>query len=182
MSLNSKDLIVLKNWFDSRRLKLSDELLVKITIYNDLILLWSKRINLVSRRDLDKLIASHFLDSLGPINIIPSKGNLIDIGSGAGFPGIPISLLFVNLNVTLLESVHKRILFLKDAKERLGLGNLEIIEGRLEEFKAPKAYDVATLRALPGWKSYLNRIKEVLRPGGKIIYYKYRGVYEQIET
>lgn len=181
MSLNSKDLDALKAWFGSRNLPLDKGLLRKIEIYHDLILSWSKRINLVSKRDLGMIIENHFLDSLGPISLIPSEGELVDIGSGAGFPGVPLALVFPNLNVTLLESVHKRVLFLKEAKTRLGLENVRIIEGRLEDLIPSQPYDIATIRALPKWESYLNQIKKYLKPGGEIIYYKHRGVYERID-
>jgi 16S rRNA (guanine527-N7)-methyltransferase len=181
MALNNKDTNAIMAWFESRGLLLDPRLLQKITLYHDLIHFWSKRVNLVSKKDLGKIIESHFLDSLGPLNMLPSEGDLIDIGSGSGFPGIPLALILPRLEVTLLESVHKKVLFLREAKATLGLQNARIIEGRPEDLSPSEVYDVAVIRALPKWETYLSRIKKHLKPEGKIIYYRFRGAYEKID-
>jgi 16S rRNA (guanine527-N7)-methyltransferase len=153
------------------------ELITKIANYQDLIHSWAGRINLISKGDRASIIEDHILDSLGPLDLVPQTGSLIDIGTGAGMPGIPLAILRPMLQVTLLESVHKKILFLRAVKDRLELANVEILEGRLEELEFSQKYDIVTLRALPKWESYLETIRGIIKPGGKIIYYKQRGLY-----
>ncbi len=181
MPLSPVELKALYTWAATSKSHPDILFIKKIGGYKDLILSWSKRINLVSKNDLGKIIENHILDSLGPATLIPAHGDLIDIGSGAGFPGIPLALIFPTLSVTLLESIHKRILFLSAAKQELDLSNITIFEGRLENLSIEKKYDIATVRALPKWESHLPQIKKLLNPEGKVIYYKYRGVYEQID-
>jgi 16S rRNA (guanine527-N7)-methyltransferase len=177
MPLNNDQLNNLKTWFDKINLSIEPELLKKITDYHDLILAWSRRINLISKGDHAQIIENHILDSLGPIELIPRTGKLIDIGTGAGLPGIPISLVRPALRITLMESVHKKILFLRAAKNELGLENVNIAECRLEQFIPSEPFDIATMRALPRWESHLEKVMGMVRPGGKIIYYQKRGVY-----
>ncbi len=181
MPLTPDELQALNTWAETSKTHPKSLPIKKIDRYKDLILSWSKRINLVSKKDLGKIIENHIIDSLGPEALIPTQGDLIDIGSGAGFPGIPLALIFPELNVTLLESIHKRILFLKAVMAELELPNIRICEGRLEDLSTEKIYDIATVRALPKWESHLPQIKKLLKPEGKIVYYKYRGVYEQID-
>jgi 16S rRNA (guanine527-N7)-methyltransferase len=180
MPLNAIQIKMLKNWFDIRNLTLDRELQEKIIKYQEKILNWSSRINLVSKGDRATIIENHILDSLGPIEMIPRHGRMIDIGTGAGFPGIPIAMVRPRLHITLVESVHKKVLFLRSTRAELRLDNIEIIEGRVENLLVTEKYDVATMRALPRWESLIDDIKIMLRPGGKIIYYQRRGTYTTI--
>jgi 16S rRNA (guanine527-N7)-methyltransferase len=177
MPLSTSHLRTLKKWFDERNLSLDRDLVEKISSYQDLILAWSTRINLVSKGDHATIIENHILDSLGPLELIPKTGRLVDIGTGAGFPGIPIALVRPRLQVTLVESIHKKILFLRAAQAVLGLDNIKIIEGRAEKLSPSDKYDIATMRALPHWESHINTIRKMIRPDGKIIYYQKRGIY-----
>ncbi len=162
----------IERWFVDNGLIKPSEFTRRAETFHDLILEWSSRMNIVSKNDLDSLLERHILDSLTPIDCIPETGRLIDIGSGAGFPGIPIALIRPELNITLLESRHKKVLFLCEARKRLNLENVSIEEGRLEDFVPASLYDIATIRALPRWEKHLKRIKSLLRPDGHIIYYK----------
>jgi 16S rRNA (guanine527-N7)-methyltransferase len=181
MPLNAIEQKKLISWLEQKKIPPGEVIFDKISKYHDLILSWSKRINLVSKQDQGKLLENHILDSLGPIEMIPSTGNLIDIGSGAGLPGIPLAIVYPSLNVTLLESIHKKVLFLRVTIDQLGLDNIRIFEGRLEGLNEFEYYDIATIRALPKWESHLERIKSLIKPDGKIIYYEYRSVYNQIK-
>lgn len=162
----------IERWFVDNRLIKPLDFKRRTEIFHDLILEWSTRMNIVSKNDLDSLLERHILDSLTPIAFIPETGRLIDIGSGAGFPGIPIALIRPQIKITLLESRHKKVLFLREARNRLNLENVSIEEGRLEDFAPASLYDIATIRALPRWEKHLKRIKSFLRPDGHIIYYR----------
>ena len=171
---------MIRAWFEAAGLPVDVEILRKVGIFKGLILSWSKRINLLSGKDVGLIIKNHFLDSLGPINEIPHEGRFVDIGSGSGFPAIPLALLRPAAFLTLTESVHKKVLFLRQAQRELSLVNIEILEGRFENLALPRSFDMATVRALPRLMILMPRIHEVVKPGGKIIYYEKRGHYRLI--
>lgn len=114
---------------------------------------WNEEINLTAIRTEDEIILKHFVDSLTLLPFIPeSTKKLADIGSGAGFPGIPIAIMRPNLEVTLIESIGKKCKFLEHIKETLNLSNLEIVNARAEEVGThedyKEKYDIATARAV----------------------------------
>ena len=101
--------------------------------YVDLLRKWGRRINLSSVLTDREIIIKHLIDSLTVAEFMPPGSRVIDIGTGAGFPGIPLSIHDPSLKVTLLESVGKKVAFLKDAKRSLGLSGINIHHGRAEE-------------------------------------------------
>jgi 16S rRNA (guanine527-N7)-methyltransferase len=173
--LSTDSFHLINNWFRKRDLILPGDFISKVEIYQDLILSWSKRMNLVSKGDLNNLVERHILDSLVPLSEIPECGSLADIGSGAGFPAIPLALVRAELRITMVEARHKKILFLKEACSKLGLHSVNLVETRLEEFHPENPFDLVTMRALPGWESLLGEIKGILKPSGKLIYYERPG-------
>jgi 16S rRNA (guanine527-N7)-methyltransferase len=180
MLLTDSEEGIIRAWSGAAGLLVNTEMLRKAGIFKGLILSWSKRINLLSDKDLDLIIKNHFLDSLVPLNEISHEGRFIDIGSGSGFPGIPLALLRPAASFTLTESVHKKILFLREAQRALSLDNIEIFEGRFENLGLPRSFDMATVRALSRIKTLMPKIHEIVKPGGKIIYYEKRGLYRLI--
>jgi len=163
------------DWFESRGLELPPGFIDKAELYHDLIIGWSSRMNIVSKNDMEVLLDRHILDSLISLEHISDKGRLLDIGSGGGFPAIPLAMARPRLEVTLLESQHKKIIFLKAVCQKLNLTNIKIFEERLEQFDPQELYDYVTIRALPKWEGYLNRIFKIIRPDGKVIYYEKLG-------
>lgn len=118
--------------------------------YVDLLRKWGRRINLSSVLTDREIIIKHLIDSLTVAEFMPPGSKVIDIGTGAGFPGIPLSIYDPSLNVTLLESVGKKVAFLKDVKRSLGLGGIDIRHGRAEEIDRGMRgdFDRVTFRAL----------------------------------
>ncbi len=118
--------------------------------YVDLLRKWGRRINLSSVLTDREIIIKHLVDSLTVAEFMPSGSRVIDIGTGAGFPGIPLSIHDPSLKVTLLESVGKKVAFLKDVKRSLGLNNIDIYHGRAEEIDRDMVgeFDRVTFRAL----------------------------------
>lgn len=118
--------------------------------YVDLLRKWGRRINLSSVLTDREIIIKHLIDSLTVAEFMPPGSKVIDIGTGAGFPGIPLSIYDPSLNVTLLESVGKKVAFLKDVKRSLGLGGIDIRHGRAEEIDREMRgdFDRVTFRAL----------------------------------
>ena len=155
---------------------------LKIEKYYDVLIEWSAKFNLVSHNDREHIIENHILDSLGPLNMIPAQCRIIDIGSGAGFPGIPLAIMRPDSHVTLLESVHKRVQFLEAAIKSIGLSNTRVLEKRLEVLSATSNYDIATVRALPKRDLMIPFIHKILSPSGKIILFVKRGLYSTLEN
>ncbi len=118
--------------------------------YVDLLGRWGRRINLSSVLTDREIIIKHLIDSLTVAEFMPPGSRVIDIGTGAGFPGIPLYIYDPSLNLTLLESVGKKVAFLKDVKRSLGLNGIDIHHGRAEEVDRGMggAFDRITSRAL----------------------------------
>ena len=135
---------------------------------------WNEHTNLTAIRDDEGIIKKHFLDSLSVIQAIPKEAkNLIDVGSGAGFPGLPIAIVRPDLSVTLLEASEKKVEFLKHAVSALGLKNASAVNGRAEDIgKNPEhreKYDVAAARAVAELKVLAEYALPFVKIGGIMI-------------
>jgi 16S rRNA (guanine527-N7)-methyltransferase len=130
---------------------LSEGQISQISTYLDLLLRWNKKINLTSVVDPKEIVTRHFGESLGAANLLDLKGRLLDVGSGAGFPGLALKIPFPGLSVTLLEPVAKKRAFLKEAARVCGMTGVEVRAERLEQFASDAenaAFDVITARAV----------------------------------
>ena len=138
--------------------------------------IWNKKFNLTSYESEREIIVYHFLDSLLPLSFFPIKeGNLLDIGSGAGFPGVPLKIIQPAFSLYLLEANKKRILFLKNTREKLGI-DFEILEGRAEDLGRNPQYreqfPLAVARAVAPLPVLLEYSLPFLKIGGIFIAYK----------
>lgn len=158
-------------------IEISDEQANKFFVYMKLLIEWNEKINLTAITDENEIIIKHFADSASILSLIQIENeNVIDIGSGAGFPGIPLKILRPDLNLTLLDSLAKRINFLEIVKNELYLPNLKCIHARAEEFVKldgqRENYDLCVSRAV----SNLNTLCEFCLPfvklGGNFVSYK----------
>jgi 16S rRNA (guanine527-N7)-methyltransferase len=138
-----------------------------------LMLEWNRHINLTRIIDSRDILIRHLLDSLVPACRLPRKGLAVDVGSGAGFPGIPLKILHPELDMSLLEAHGKKVSFLKVLVAGLPLGNISAFQGRWEELLrgdhplAQRHYDIITMRALRLEPDLLTRLaSQVLQPGG----------------
>lgn len=130
----------------------TEEQLQKFYQYMNLLIEWNEKINLTAIVEPKEIILKHFIDSLTIIKYIELNKSVIDIGTGAGFPGIPVKIMREDLDITLLDSLNKRIHFLNEVIQKLELKNITAIHARIEEFAKNKqyreAFDVATSRAV----------------------------------
>lgn len=142
--------------------------------YIDLLRKWGRRINLSSVLTDREIIIKHLIDSLTVAEFMPPGSRVIDIGTGAGFPGIPLYIYDPSLNVTLLESVGKKVAFLKDVKRSLGLNGIDIHHGRAEEVDRGMggAFDRITSRALGSVSAVVALGTPYLDIGGEMVIMK----------
>ena len=130
---------------------------------------WNEKINLTSLRSDRDITVKHFLDSLTAARFLKDNkvSSLLDIGSGGGFPGIPLKIVMPELKVTLLEAIEKKVNFLKHIIRTLGLDNIEAIKGRAEDEEIIKTYkssfDCVISRALSSIKDYINLAKPYIK-------------------
>jgi 16S rRNA (guanine527-N7)-methyltransferase len=134
---------------------------------------WTQKINLTAITDPLEVASKHFLDSLVPARFIPPKAELLDIGSGGGFPGIPIKVLFPELSVTLIDASRKKVSFLKHAIRTLELDNIEARHTRAEDLAKHSSYissfNVIISRALSSLDDFVRLALPLLADGGTII-------------
>ena len=140
--------------------------------YMKLLLEWNEKMNLTAITEPKEVILKHFVDSLTIINIVEKGEKIIDVGTGAGFPGIPLSIV-KGENITLLDSLNKRITFLEEVIEQLELKNIKAVHARVEEFaknkKEREMYDIATSRAVAPLNVLLEYLLPLVKVGGKCI-------------
>ncbi len=140
--------------------------------YLELLLRWNEKINLTSVRDPADCVRRHFGESLYLGRCVELSGKLLDIGSGAGFPGLCLKILFPELSVTLLEPVAKKRAFLKEAARVCGMSGVEVRRERLEEFAdaagAVEAYGSATARAVGNFQELILFASRCVKPGGRL--------------
>jgi 16S rRNA (guanine527-N7)-methyltransferase len=157
----------------------------KFMLYLSELKKWSRVHNLTSIRDDRDIVEKHFLDSLLYLRALPQGGlKLLDVGSGAGFPGIPLKLVRPEVDLYLLEPRGKKAAFLRYIADTLGLGDATVIEGRLEDLK-PSAdappFDAAVVRALFGVTEFIEKVSPAVRPGGVIVLSKGPEYFKELE-
>jgi 16S rRNA (guanine527-N7)-methyltransferase len=163
-------------------------MLEEFQAYLNQILDWNKRIHLVSKADArPERLLRHFVDSLTIFKAIqiPPKANLLDIGAGAGFPSIPIKIVRVDINLTLVESIRKKSLFLQKLVKDLELKGVEVINKRAEELTGTPDYkekfDIITVKALGKLKDAVKLAFSFLKSSGLLIAYKGEKIEEEIK-
>ncbi|SVD14478.1 uncharacterized protein METZ01_LOCUS367332, partial [marine metagenome] len=156
--------------------------------YYDSIIKWEDRVGLVSRNDRGRIVSRHFLDSLSPISeaLLPDSGTLVDIGSGAGFPGIPLAICKPGLSVRLIESNRKKAGFLRYALKAIGLaGRVSVLLNRAEtiasEILLNDLFDVVVSRAMGSIGMLVSLGSPLLKPGGMLLLYKGRNVADELK-
>lgn len=146
----------------------SVEQLEKFYKYMNLLIEWNEKMNLTAIVEPKEIVLKHFIDSLTIIKYIDQNKTVIDIGTGAGFPGIPIKIVRNDLKITLLDSLNKRVNFLNEVIKELKLENINAVHARIEEYAKNKqyreTYDIATSRAVAN----LTTLSEYMLPMVKV--------------
>lgn len=176
----------LQNQAQKIDINLTNKQLNEFYTYMNLLIEWNKNINLTAITEPEEIIKKHFIDSLTISKNIQKDSSIIDVGTGAGFPGIPLKIVREDINVVLLDALNKRLNFLNEVVKENKLENIETVHFRAEEIgknkKYREKYDIATSRAV----AQLNILAEYLLPlvkvGGKCICMKGSNVEEELKN
>ncbi len=154
-------------------IELDERVSASFSIYASELLNWNRKINLTAVTDPREIAIKHFLDSLAPAGCIPDRGRLLDIGSGGGFPGIPLKIFKPSISALLIDGVRKKINFLKHVLRALGLENIEARQMRTETLlKDPEyatSFDIIISRALSDLLTFVKSALPLLAEHGTII-------------
>ena len=178
--------IEIKDAFQMLRISLTDRQAEQLLNYYDLLIKKNKVMNLTAITEFEEVLCKHFIDSLMICRLEEPKGSLIDMGTGAGFPGIPLKIVYPDLHVVLVDSLNKRISFLQDVIQKLGLEHIKAVHGRAEELAKKKEYreqfDYCVSRAVANLSSLSEYCLPFVKIGGSFISYKSAKVQDELNT
>ena len=165
--------------------EIDDNKIQKFYDYMNLLVEWNKKINLTAITEEKDIILKHFVDSLTVLKYIKENKSIVDVGTGAGFPGIPLAIMNDSLKITLVDSLNKRINFLNEVCNKINLKNTKAIHARAEEFGQDnnyrESYDVAISRAVANLTVLAEYLLPLVKVGGKIICMKGPDIEEELK-
>lgn len=177
--------LFLKKGAEKVRVALTPPMIQMFLIYLKELKEWNEKINLTSLKDDSEIITKHFIDSLSLAPFLPPEATLLDIGSGAGFPGIPLKIALPTLTVTLLEATEKKIRFQQHLIRTLGLSHITSIHNRAENEDLIKEYglnfDIVVSRACASFKKFCRHGKPFVKIGGYLVAMKGRRGMEELQ-
>ena len=167
-------------------IKITEEQAEQFQTYMELLLEWNEKMNLTAITQPGEMVEKHFLDSLTLLLAckVKEEAKVIDVGTGAGFPGLPLKILVPSLEVTLLDSLGKRVKFLEECRDALGLRNVTCVHARAEEFAARhrEGFDIAVSRAVAALPVLCELCLPLVRAGGQFLAMKSSHTGEEIAS
>lgn len=167
---------------------LTDEQKRQFGMLRELYAEWNEKINVISRKDIDNIYTKHILHSLAIAKVITFKEgtNVLDVGTGGGFPGIPLAIMFPEVNFTLVDSIGKKITVVQNVASVIGLKNVKAMQVRAEQL--PENYDFVVSRAVTDIKTFCSWVWKKIAPKGRnalpngILYLKGGDLTEELST
>ena len=164
---------------------LTDIQLNQFDLYKNLLIEWNKKMNLTAILDPQEIATKHFVDSLYGLKFVKNAKNLIDVGTGAGFPGLPLKIAKPELSLTLLDSLNKRLNFLSEVTNQLGLPDVTCVHSRAEDgaktsSSLRESFDIAVSRAVANLSVLAEYCFPYVKLGGAFLAYKGGDVEEEL--
>ncbi|HKL78829.1 MAG TPA: 16S rRNA (guanine(527)-N(7))-methyltransferase RsmG [Mobilitalea sp.] len=168
-------------------INLEETQIVQFMEYYELMIKWNKVMNLTAITNIEDVVQKHFLDSLSIVKVFrPSHEKVLDMGTGAGFPGIPMKIAFPEIKVVLIDSLKKRINFLQEVIDNLKLKNISVIHGRAEDYgqdvKYREKFDICVSRAVAKLPTLSEYCLPYVKLGGFFISYKSGQIIEELRS
>ena len=181
----SRDYSYLKNTIFDWNIALDDKQINQLDLFYEMLVEKNKVMNLIAITEFDEVIVKHFADSLSIGKVMPSNINTVcDLGTGAGFPGIPMAIAYPNIQFTLIDSLNKRIKFLQKVVDALGLKNVTLIHARAEEAGRNKLYrekfDLVVSRAVANISTLSEYCLPLVKLNGYFISFKSGDIKEEV--
>ena len=176
----------LKSYGEKINIEISEEESNKLYMYMNLMLEWNKKINLTSITDEEDIIIKHFVDSLSINKYLSKNKNVMDVGTGAGFPGIPLKIFNEDIEFILVDSLNKRINFLEEVKQKLNINKLELVHSRIEDLAKNLKYrekiDIVVSRAVANLSVLSEYMLPFVKIGGFCICMKGPNIDDELEN
>jgi len=176
-----KDRDLLVEGLHRMSLNLSDQMIDQLMAYLNLIEKWNRVYNLTAIRERDEMIKLHFLDSLSILNHVEME-HVLDVGSGAGFPGIVLAITKPELKVTVMDSVNKKTTFMQQVKSELSLTNLNVVNARVEDYQPTILFDGVITRAFSSIQNMLLMTQHTIQKNGAWLAMKSKDVKEELKA
>ncbi len=177
-----KQLII--NAFKENNIDITDVQAEKFSIYCDFLLEYNEKVNLTAVTDVNEVIEKHFIDSVKGAELIKENSKCADIGTGAGFPGVPIAIMRPDVNVCLVDALNKRLVFLNELKEKIGLTNVYTVHGRSEDLGKTdmrQKFDYVFSRAVARLNVLCEYDLPFVKKGGYMLAWKGPQVYDEVK-
>jgi len=173
---------MLRTGAEKMGIPLEAEAVERLAAHAELVCLWGEKANLTAIRDPIDVVSKHYLDCLAANPWIPPQGSMLDVGSGAGFPGIPLKVLNPSILLTLVDASRKKVNFLKHVVRTLALDKTDVVQSRVEDMPPGRRFDVITSRALGALGDFIRLTEPMLKTGGIWIAFKAKEAAAEVEA
>jgi 16S rRNA (guanine527-N7)-methyltransferase len=160
---------ILKKWLLENELCFEADHLAKFDLFASELLRWNKTVNLTAIRDRKQVYLKHFIDSLSLLKVLGAAKTMLDVGSGGGFPCLPIAIMRPDMMICSIDAVAKKINFQRHLCRKLEISNVDAVHGRVESLPDTKRYDLIVSRAFTDIERFVELVERLLAPYGTIL-------------